>query len=162
MIQELKGWHVLTLLLAFFGVTIGVNALFITLALTSSTGEDQKKSYLQGLRYNEVIAAREAQARLGWSARISTRALPDGAFEIAIRFAGRDGAAAPVLSVEGRLRRPVQAHMDRPLHLIPAGNGVYRAVIRDLAAGRWKAGFTAINLSDRAQVFQAEAAIWAR
>jgi nitrogen fixation protein FixH len=33
MIREVKGWHVLMVLLAFFGVTIAVNAYFVTMAL---------------------------------------------------------------------------------------------------------------------------------
>ena len=37
--RPLRGWHVLVMILLFFGVTIGVNATFITLAVRTHPGE---------------------------------------------------------------------------------------------------------------------------
>ena len=44
---ELKGAHVLTALLMFFGVTIGVNIVFATFAIRSYPGEDRQIPYQQ-------------------------------------------------------------------------------------------------------------------
>ena len=55
---ELKGWHVLLILMAFFGVMFSVNGVFLYHAITSFPGEDVKKSYVQGLNYNDTLAVR--------------------------------------------------------------------------------------------------------
>ena len=68
---RLTGVHVLTAILAFFAVIIFVNAIFLTLALRSYPGEHEAKSYMQGLNYNERLAARERQAALGWTMEIA-------------------------------------------------------------------------------------------
>ena len=68
---RLKGWHVLAGMIAFFGVIFSVNAFFITTALRTFPGEETRRSYVQGLAYNDVIAERQAQAALGWSAAVN-------------------------------------------------------------------------------------------
>jgi nitrogen fixation protein FixH len=161
MMTEVKGWHVLSVLLLFFGVTISVNAYFVTVALTSSTGEYQKKSYLQGLRYNDVIDARARQAAQGWSAELSAEPAGGGAFEIAIRLTDRDGRPVNRLAVSGELRRPVQAAMDRPLTFQPAGEGLYRARADAVSPGRWRIAIGAEDATQRS-VFRAEKDLWLR
>ncbi len=66
---RITGWHVLAGMILFFSTIIAVNAVFISLAVQSFPGEDQRRSYVQGLEYNDVIAQRRAQAALGWTAR---------------------------------------------------------------------------------------------
>ena len=66
--RELKGWHVLLIMLAFFGVMFSGNGVFLFHAITSFPGEDVKKSYVQGLSFNDTLADRAAQAELGWLA----------------------------------------------------------------------------------------------
>ena len=50
----LKGWHVLLMLVGFFGFMFVVNGIFLWAAITSFPGEDEQKSYMQGLHYNEI------------------------------------------------------------------------------------------------------------
>ncbi|MEO1305623.1 MAG: FixH family protein, partial [Pseudomonadota bacterium] len=66
--KTLKGWHVLLIMLGFFGIMFAVNGVFLYHAITSFPGEDIKKSYVQGLNYNDTLAVRAAQAELGWQA----------------------------------------------------------------------------------------------
>jgi nitrogen fixation protein FixH len=159
MIQEVKGWHVLMVLMGFFGVTIGVNAYFVTVALQSAPGEYQKKSYLQGLRYNEVIAARAAQAELGWTAALETRTRPDGVFEIAVAIKDRAGQPLNALTLGGMLRRPAKSDEDRDLAFVNAGDGVYVARIDGVAKGQWRLDFDA---SGGPTPFHAEKTLWVR
>ena len=70
-LNPLKGWHVLVMILIFFGITIGVNATFITMALRTHPGEDVPRSYMQGLEYNETLENRRIQSELGWTARFN-------------------------------------------------------------------------------------------
>ena len=136
MTSKLKGGHVLALLLAFFGVTIAVNALFVAYAIDTFSGEDVSKPYVRGLEYNKTLAARSAQAALGWTAEVE--GLRDGAdVLIMVRIAGRDGAPLDGLAVDATLRRPTNAALDRNLTLDPAGDGRYRAVGSSVAKGQW-------------------------
>lgn len=158
---ELKGWHVLSMLLSFFGVTIGVNAYFITVALTSSTGEYQKKSYLQGLHYNDVIDARARQRDLGWTAELSATPGKGGVYDITILILDQDAKPLDQLNVVGALRRPVQAAMDRSLSFESMGRGLYRAQMQSVALGKWQVSVIANDARAR-PVFRAEKTIWLR
>ncbi|HAJ46875.1 MAG TPA: hypothetical protein DCL54_09880, partial [Alphaproteobacteria bacterium] len=142
MIRELTGWHVLGMLLAFFTVTIGVNVVFISAALRSSTGEYQKKSYLQGLAYNDVIADRQRQVARGWTAEYSAKRAGDTAL-IEVLIKDVNGSPIEGLSVTGALKRPVQAEMDRTLTFASLADGVYRATVDSAAAGQWRLTFDA-------------------
>jgi nitrogen fixation protein FixH len=156
---ELKGWHVLAMLLMFFGVTIGVNAYFITVALTSATGEYQKKSYLQGLRYNDVIAARARQAEMGWTAELAAAPAQSGAYHVDIRILDRNAKPINSLTLSGELRRPVQAAQDQALKFRAAGDGLYRALTTGAAPGKWHVVIAAADAQDET-VFRAEKDLW--
>lgn len=159
MIQEVKGWHVLMVLCAFFGVTIGVNAYFVTVALQTAPGEYQKKSYLQGLRYNEVIAARAAQAAEGWAAEVQTRTRHDGIFELTVVMKDKNGGPLNGLAVSGNLKRPAQSEWDHELVFELAGDGVYRTELKNVQPGQWRLEFGA---SGGAAPFTAEKTLWVR
>jgi nitrogen fixation protein FixH len=136
MTTELKGWHVLVMLLAFFGITIAVNVAFTVYAIGTFSGEDVAKPYARGLEYNRTLEARAAQAALGWSATIEA-VREDGGAAISAHIADRDGTPKSALTVEALLRRPTDARLDRTIELVAAGDGNYRAVAADLAAGAW-------------------------
>lgn len=136
MTNELKGWHVLVMMLAFFGVTIAVNVAFTVYAVGTFSGEDVSKPYLRGLEYNQTLEARAAQTALGWSATIDA-VREDGGAAINARITDRDGQAKSALTVEALLRRPTDARLDRTIELTAAGDGTYRAVAADLPSGAW-------------------------
>ena len=134
---QVRGWHVLTAILAFFGVVIAVNAAFITLALQSFPGEDVRRSYLQGLHYNDTLAERRAQAALGWRAdAVLTEASGGAAVEIVLRK--RDGAPVEDAVLEGSLEWPTAARHDHALLFEAAGGGRYVAHVGELIPGRWR------------------------
>ncbi len=134
---ELKGRHVLGLLLAFFGVTIVVNAVFATYAVSTFSGEDVSRPYLRGLDYNTTIAERAAQKGLGWSAEIGASRGADANLIVSLRVVGADGAPRNNLSVELKLRRPTDASLDRTFVMDAAGDGTYRAVRIGVSPGQW-------------------------
>jgi nitrogen fixation protein FixH len=159
MIQEVKGWHVLMVLMLFFGVTIGVNAYFVTMALRTAPGEYQKKSYLQGLRYNETIAARETQAAAGWTAVLETRMSAGGVFEVTVAMKDAKGAALDGLTLAGVLRRPAQSLADHEMSFAALGGGRYVAKVAGVGQGQWRIDFDATG--GRAP-FHAEKILWVR
>jgi len=134
---ELRGWHVLAALLAFFGAVIVVNATFIAFAVQSFPGEDVRRSYLQGLQYNETLAERRAQAALGWRANAEL-ARSGGGAALEIRLSARDGAPINGAALTGELQWPTDARFDRALIFEQAGSGRYVARIDELPSGRWR------------------------
>jgi nitrogen fixation protein FixH len=130
---RIKGWHVLAAMVAFFAVIISVNVVFITLALDSFPGEDTRRSYVQGLAYNEVLEDRQAQAALGWTA--SANLTED---RVLIEVRGPDGMAVEALRLTGSLRHPADMGLDRSLTFTEVRAGVYAAGVSDLPEGRWE------------------------
>ena len=60
---KLTGWHVLWIMLGFFGLMFTVNGIFLYHAITSFPGEDVKKSYLQGLEIGKRRVGKECRSR---------------------------------------------------------------------------------------------------
>jgi nitrogen fixation protein FixH len=133
---ELKGGHVLALVLGFFATIIGVNVTFIVLAVGSFPGEDVRRSYLQGLQYNQTIAERREQAALGWSAYAAIIGPPDGA-QVQLTLTERDGTPLEGATVTGELRRPVDDEFDALLTFEDRGAGLYVASASGLQPGAW-------------------------
>lgn len=149
----IKGHHVLFGLIGFFGVTIAVNVLFITLALRTFSGEDTPRSYVQGLEYNEVIEARRMQAEIGWQAAVY---LEDEQVFVALESA--EGEPVSGVFLEGRLRHPADTALDRPLAFHEREPGVYVAEARDLPEGVW----ILTAQVDGARPFEMEHRLWRR
>jgi len=130
--KELRGWHVLLIMLGFFGVMFAVNGVFLYHAITSFPGEDVKKSYVQGLNYNDTLAARAAQAELGWSAEAG---LQDETLVFRLRDA--EGAALSNYVVIGEIRRTATQDADQAIIYSARPNGEYVADASGLAPGQW-------------------------
>lgn len=152
MIRELKGWHVGAMMLGFFGITIAVNVLFTTYAISTFSGEDVAKPYLRGLAYNETLAARAAQAALKWKVSIGVARSEGGAL-LTVTVADSGGGTLSSLAVEATLRRPTDARLDKTVALEAIGGGVYRAELGVLAAGQWD---VIARAKDGTQSFEAE------
>ena len=136
MTGELKGWHVLVMMLGFFGITIAVNVAFTLYAIDTFSGEDVPKPYLRGLAYNRTLEQRAAQATLGWIATIDV-VRENGGTAISAHIADRAGQARGGLTVEATMRRPTDARLDRSIELVSAGSGNYKGIASGVAAGAW-------------------------
>ena len=141
--SELKGVHVLLVLLVFFGVTIAVNVTMATFAVSTFSGEDVSDPYLKGLAFNATLGARSAQERLGWTATIDIRRGTAAAAIIVVAIKDRQSRALTGLTLEVMLRRPTNANLDRIVALKSESNGHYSATVPDVARGQWDAIATA-------------------
>jgi len=134
---EIRGWHVLAMILAFFATIIAVNVTFAVYAVRSFPGEDVRRSYLQGLRYNDTLAERRAQAALGWRASTELRGDAEGeVLEVVLRT--RNGDAIEGATLTGELEWPTNSQFDHALTFEPLGGGRYVARLGPLNTGRWR------------------------
>jgi len=135
--KPLTGTKVFLMLLAFFGVVIGVNVTMMKLAIATLPGTDVDSPYAAGLAYDrEILAAQDQDARK-WkiSAHIERRA--DG--NAMLQVEARDAAGQPVsgLKFGGRLERPTDKRADLAVELAEAGIGIYRGSAASVAPGQW-------------------------
>lgn len=151
---SLKGRHVLAMLLAFFASIVAANAIFITLAVRTFPGEEEKKSYLQGLHFNDRLKERESQAALGWNAEIAQERPSTGEAKIELAFMSRSFAPVTGLKVTGSLSGLVDDTKDRALDFVEAAPGVYRVMIVGIDSGAWRLDATATGR--RGEVFTLE------
>ncbi len=150
---KLKGWHVLLIMMAFFGVMFTVNGIFLYSAITSFPGEDVEKSYAQGLEYNAALEARRAQADLGWTIRAGLTGTNEET--VAVDIETEKGEPVVRMDVQATLRRPVTAAGDIVLALQPdrlAAGRYVAPVPHDLDAGRWEMIIKATRASDNAVI----------
>ena len=134
----LTGWHVLAMLVAFFGIDIAINTVFMVKAYSTFPGEISKTPYEDGLAYNSDLAQKRAQAALGW--RLA--AGPDGSGHLRVDAADRTGAPVRGLKVQVHIERPATEDGQSDVTLREAEPGVYRADTAPLR-GAWDLSVTA-------------------
>ena len=152
---EVRGWHVLVMLLAFFGAIIAVNVGFALVAVRSFPGEDVRRSYLQGLQYNQTLAERRAQAARGWRASAGLT----GSEQIAVvevNIAARDGTPLAALTLNGVLQRPTDARLDLDLAFEQIAPGRFAARVNAPQPGRWRLRARAEDAAGAALDFESE------
>jgi nitrogen fixation protein FixH len=126
--KEFTGGHMLTLMIAFFGVIIGVNVTMATFARSSWTGTVVDNSYVASQRFNAQAAEGRAQAALGWKGSLRI-----GADSLSYRLVDKAGSPVSLRAVKVSLRRPAYAAEDQTIELASAGEGTFRAgqAVRD-------------------------------
>ncbi|MEC9342786.1 MAG: FixH family protein, partial [Pseudomonadota bacterium] len=138
---EFTGWHMLAVMVLFFGTIISVNLTLAWFAAHSWTGLVVKNSYVASQEFNEKARMARAQSALGHVGRLESR---DG--EIAFSFLDAAGRPVTTQRVEVKVGRPTHQRDDRVLVLDHAGAGEHTAAAV-LAPGIWQADVTA-RLSD--------------
>lgn len=152
---ELRGWHVLFLLLSFFGAIMAVNIVFAVAAVRTFPGEAVPRSYVQGLQYNDTLAERRAQSALGWRATAALAPAASGA-ALSVTLTARDGTPVGDAVLSGELEWPTDARYDREVVFVQSGAGVYTADLSDLRPGRWRLRARAERAGGEALDFESE------
>jgi nitrogen fixation protein FixH len=119
----LKGWHVLIAFVAFFAIDIAVNVNFIMSAYRTFPGETEATPYEDGIKYNQALAQKRAQALLGW--RFTAGAGQGGGLRV--DAFDRTGAPLHGLTVTAHLRRPATETGERNVALAETAPGTYSA-----------------------------------
>ena len=155
--KPLTGRAVLIWLTGFFGIIIATNTIFITEAVKTFRGEDEQKPYLQGVEYNQTLAHRAEQKRLGWRASIDARRLAAGQGEIQVELRHRDGSPETGARLAGELRHPADENRDRALRFSEISSGIYQATVQ-AAPGNWDV----LVSNAQGAPFQATRRLWLR
>ena len=158
---RLTGWHVLAMLCGFFAVIFTVNFIFVSKAVSTFPGEDVRKSYVQGINYNDALAARAAQAELGWQAEMGVLGTGDTR-QLVVRLLDDQGAGLSSLDVVVTARRLATDDADTVLTLTPLGDGEYAADASGLGAGVWDMRLETFRSGEEASPFAAQKRIMVR
>ncbi len=134
--KQLRGKHVLFGLLSFFAVIFIVNGIFLSKAISSFPGEITKKSYIQGINYNDTIELRRTQQELGWTAEVGIANLQTGN-ALLVRLFDEGNIPLNGLSVMALLSQHSNEHTTLEAQLEPLGGGEYSIAVDELEKGRW-------------------------
>ena len=131
--RGLLGWHVMAIMLGFFGCIFAVNGYFIFRALATHSGVVSEEPYRKGLGYNQRIAADDRQAALNWRANLDVKA--SGAVKLALH----DASGRPISNQRVALTvgRPSTRSFDQTIALAETAPGIYAGTTHELAAGTW-------------------------
>lgn len=134
--RPLTGRSVLLMVVAFFGVMLGVNFYMATVAVKTFSGIDADNPYDSGLAYNKEIAAAKAQGLLGWKVDL-TRTADGPATEITATVKDKDGQPITGLDVSMHFYYPATRKLDREVVAAAVANGVYSGSAQ-LTHGQWE------------------------
>jgi nitrogen fixation protein FixH len=136
--SKLTGRGVLMWLFAFFGVIFATNFYFVAMSVKTFSGEDDEDPYMQGIQYNNTLANRAEQARLGWHATISSNRLSSGKLEIDVTIAHPDRTPETGVTLKGQLRHPADQGRDQPLDFHQVSTGTYAVDVANVTPGSWE------------------------
>ncbi|MEL6921249.1 MAG: FixH family protein [Pseudomonadota bacterium] len=134
--RKFTGYHMIAIMVAFFGTIISVNLFMAYNATQSWTGLVVKNSYVASQNFNEVTAAKKAQQAMGWKA---IPAYENGQFTIEAK--AQDTSPLSEAIVTAMVGRPAFEDQDRIVHLTEADTGTYIGST-DLGTGVWHADVT--------------------
>lgn len=143
---RVTGWHVLTAVVAFFGIVIAVDTIFVVNAYRTFPGQVSATPYEDGLRHNRSVARLKAQSALGWRA---LAAPAQGRVEV--EMVDQTGQPIRGLALSGDLQRPATETGRIVLRFTEVSPGRYAAPAAP-APGLWDLRFATTG----AQPFEAE------
>lgn len=129
--RQFTGWHMLAVMVAFFGVIIAVNLTMAFFATSSWTGIVVDNVYVASQQFNEKSAEGRAQAALGWQPELE---IDDG--ELRYRLIDKDGAVVMASAAIAKFSRPTHTSDDQEIVLSQQPDGWFSASV-ELGDGLW-------------------------
>lgn len=139
------GWHMLAIMLAFFGTIISVNCLMAYYASSSWSGILAKNTYVASQEFN--LKAAEARQ---WAHEGFRGTLTHDATTLRYRLEGPTDKIARLPSMLALFHRPVGEKQDFTLVLARDADGSFVAT-HQLGAGQWIVDLAAVE--DRRTIF---------
>ena len=125
------GWHMLGVMVLFFGTIITVNLIMAWNASHSWSGLVVQNTYVASQQFNGKVAEARALAESGITVNLTVEA-----GRIAYRVSDARGKPLLADDVSATFKRPVDERKDFSVVLEPAGQGLFTAE-RDVPAGQW-------------------------
>jgi len=121
----------------FFVFLTGLLSWFVVIANRSFTGVVTEDAYAVGLNYNDVLALRETEKRLGWATALSFRQ-GDGLGGV-LTFSVRDRGGEPLVAddIRATAERMTRFPQIQAVDYARRADGVYEANLAVPLAGRW-------------------------
>ena len=135
--RPLTGRKVLFMLLAFFGVVIGVNLIMMRLAIQTLPGTEVDSAYSASLAYESQIAAAQDQNARNWKVDAHIGRDTGGGATLQVEARDKSGAPMSGLKFQGRFERPADRRADQRIALAEVGIGIYRGNAATVAPGQW-------------------------
>jgi nitrogen fixation protein FixH len=129
--RELTGWHVLAIVIIFFGTIIAVNVAMAVAAVGTFPGLVVENSYVASQHYDELLAKARAQDAKGFVDELSVN---KGTLTFAL---STPGGPVSGLAVSAHVGRPSTTREDRDIAFASRGNGAYVGTT-PLPAGLWE------------------------
>lgn len=135
--RRFTGWHMLALMIGFFGIIISVNVFMAVSATRTWTGLVVENSYVASQEFNTKLANARDQIAMGWEGGLEYA-------DNALRFTLVDGNGAPLQAetVSVHISRPIGVTGDQTLMLEHMPDGSFSAPVT-LDTGVWNAAIIA-------------------
>ncbi|MCB1971871.1 MAG: FixH family protein [Geminicoccaceae bacterium] len=135
--ERQRGWWIPWLFVGLFGVVLVANGTMIFYAANSWTGLATTGSYEKGLKYNENLAAAEAQDELGWDFALEVKLDRGLTGHLLVQLRDLEGQPLNDADIEVKFERPT--HEGDDFSVVPAfvGQGRYEAEFTATMAGIW-------------------------
>jgi nitrogen fixation protein FixH len=135
--KPLTGGMVLALLVAFFGVVVGVNMIMMRLAIQTLPGTEVDSAYTASLAYEKEIAAAHDQNRRNWRVEAKVQRGENGKAAVIVEARDNNGRLLSGLKFLGRFERPTDRRADQVVMLAETGIGIYSGSAAVIAPGQW-------------------------
>jgi nitrogen fixation protein FixH len=138
---------------AFFAVVFAVNGFFAYKAVSTMPGVVDTHHYEKGLKYNELIAAAEKQAKLGWKCDVQFKSSADAKDakkgKVQVVIVDGEGVALEKAQVQVVFMRPAQYGLDKDVVLKEVAAGNYENDMTLPAVGQWLASVAVVKGDDK-------------
>jgi nitrogen fixation protein FixH len=135
--RPLTGRKVLFMLVAFFGVVVGVNMIMMKLAIQTLPGTEVDSAYSASLAYESEIAAAHDQNARNWKIDAHIGRNSGGGATLQVEARDKNGTPMPGLKFQGRFERPTDRRVDKFVALAEVGIGIYRGNAAEIEPGQW-------------------------
>lgn len=125
------GWHMLSIMVLFFGTIITVNFTMAYLASSTWSGLVVKNTYVASQEFNGKAAGIRAMLATGIKGKLEVK---DGVIRYHLTMSGDEPVIAD--KVTAHFKRPVGEHQDFVAELQSVGAGVYEAP-HEVLHGHW-------------------------
>src|SRR3954470_14277438 len=113
----LTGRKVLFMLVAFFGVVIGVNLVMMRLAIKTLPGTEVDSAYSASLAYEKQIEAARDQNARNWKVDAHVERNRQGGATLQVEVRDHDGRPMSGLKFQGHFERPADKRSDQAVAL---------------------------------------------